>query len=80
MGVLQRPKREKDDSLMTPHTTVLLSYAHERYLGRPSCPKCGVLIPAPESSRYVKGGAILHRWSCNGCVYEFETLIDLPAT
>jgi ribosomal protein S27AE len=64
---------------MTPHTAVPLSYAHERYLGRPSCPKCGVLIMAPESSRYAKGGAIRHMWSCDGCVYEFETLIDFSA-
>ena len=24
-----------------------LRYVHERYLGRPSCPKCGELIMAP---------------------------------
>jgi hypothetical protein len=58
---------------------VPMSFAHERYLGRPSCPKCGDLIMAPESSRYRKGGGICHTWLCGGCVYEFETLIEFTS-
>jgi hypothetical protein len=62
---------------MMPHVAVPMSYEHDRYLGRPSCPRCGKLLMAPESSRYVKGGGIRHMWSCTGCAYEFETLIEL---
>ena len=29
---------------MTLRVTVPTSYIHERYLGRPSCPKCGELL------------------------------------
>jgi predicted RNA-binding Zn-ribbon protein involved in translation (DUF1610 family) len=57
-----------------------LRYVHERYLGRPSCPKCGELIMAPESSRYMADRGIRHTWSCDECVYEFETLIEFNAT
>ena len=42
---------------MTLHTAVPMSYAHERYLGRPSCPKCGELIMAPDFSEYLKNEA-----------------------
>jgi hypothetical protein len=62
---------------MTPHINVPMSYAHERYLGRPSCPKCGDLMMAPESSEYVKPEDVRHVWLCDGCDYPFETLITL---
>ena len=71
------PKREKGFA-MTPHTAVPMSYAHERYLGRPSCPKCGELIMAPDFSEYLKNEASIRHWSCDGCEYEFKTLIKLP--
>ena len=57
-----------------------LRYVHERYLGRPSCPKYSELIMAPESSRYMADRGIRHTWSCDECVYEFETLIEFNAT
>jgi len=63
---------------MTLHTAVPMSYAHERYLGRPSCPKCGELIMAPDFSEYLKNEASIRHWSCDGCEYEFKTLIKFP--
>jgi hypothetical protein len=63
---------------MTSHSAVPMDFVHERYLGRPSCPKCGELIMAPECSVYIKGGGIHHTWTCDGCVYEFKTLIKFP--
>jgi hypothetical protein len=62
---------------MMPHVTVPMRYAHERYLGRPSCPKCGELLMAPEASEYLSGYDIRHRWQCDSCDFQFETLIDL---
>ena len=34
---------------MTLQATLPMSYVHERYFGRPSCPQCGQLMMAPES-------------------------------
>ena len=39
---------------------VPMSYAHERYLGRPSCPKCGEMMMAPSASEYRDGCGIRH--------------------
>ena len=54
-----------------------MNYAHERYSGRPSCPKCGILIVAPEASEYESNGDIRHAWSCHECDYDFQTLVAL---
>jgi hypothetical protein len=54
-----------------------MNHAHERYSGRPSCPKCGILVIAPEVSEYESSGDIRHTWSCRECDYEFQTLIAL---
>jgi RNase P subunit RPR2 len=61
------------------HMAVPMSYAHERYFGRPSCPKCGELIMAPNSSEYRSGSDIRHIWACDGCDYRFETSIRFNA-
>jgi hypothetical protein len=58
---------------------VPMSYAHERYLGRPSCPKCGEMMMAPSASEYWSGCGIRHAWVCDACDYGFETLICLDA-
>jgi hypothetical protein len=64
---------------MTLNAAVPMSYFHERYFGRPSCPKCGELLMAPESSEYRGNRDIRHAWVCDGCDYRFETLIN-PAS
>jgi len=64
---------------MTPHVAIPMSYVHERYFGRPSCPKCGELMLAPEYSEYRHGDDIRHLWACDGCEYQFETLIKFAA-
>ena len=64
---------------MTFSLTMPMKYAHERTLGRPSCPKCGVLMVVPESSEYVSEDQIRHAWSCDDCSYDFDTLVRLPA-
>jgi transposase-like protein len=64
---------------MTLNVAMPMSYVHERYFGRPSCPKCGELMMAPESSKYLSGYDIRHSWVCDGCNYQFETLIRFNA-
>lgn len=60
---------------MTLQVAVPMSYVHERCFGRPSCPQCGELMMAPESSEYLSDYNIRHVWACDGCEYGFETLI-----
>jgi hypothetical protein len=62
---------------MTLRVTVPTSYIHETYLGRPSCPKCGELLMAPEYSECLSRNDIRHFWMCEKCDYGFETLIRL---
>ena len=38
---------------MTLQVAVSMRYLHERYFGRPACPKCGELMMASQSSEYV---------------------------
>ena len=64
---------------MTRNIAVPMSYVHERYFGRPSCAKCGELMMAPESSKYLSGDEVRHIWICDGCDYPFETLIRFNA-
>ena len=64
---------------MTLHVAVPMRYIHERYFGRPSCPKCGELVIAPESSECLSGHDIRHSWVCDGCDYRFKTLIRFNA-
>ena len=57
-------------SIQTP-----MKFVHERRLGRPSCPKCGVRILAPETSAYIGDGRIGHTWLCDVCDYNFRTVV-----
>jgi hypothetical protein len=59
---------------MSQQVPMRMRFLHERYDGRPSCPKCGELMMAPE---HTEGGsqAVRHFWSCDGCDYRFESLI-----
>jgi C4-type Zn-finger protein len=55
---------------------VPMRYLHERYFGRPSCPKCGKMMMAPELTEYSGDDDVLHTWICDGCDYRFETLVS----
>jgi hypothetical protein len=59
---------------MSQHAPMRMRFLHERYFGRPSCPKCGELMMAPEYSE-CRSEAIRHFWTCEGCDYRFESLI-----
>jgi len=60
---------------MTGQYTVPMRYLHERYLGRPSCAKCGELVMAPQSSEHRRDCDIRHVWVCDACDYQFGTLV-----
>jgi transcription elongation factor Elf1 len=56
-----------------------LAFEFRRYLERPSCPRCGDTLLAPESSTLVAHGHIQHTWCCDVCGYDFETAIRLTS-
>lgn len=61
---------------MTPQVAMRMRFLHERYCGRPSCPRCGELMMAPELSECRDGVEIRHFWLCDGCDNQFDTLIE----
>jgi uncharacterized protein with PIN domain len=59
-----------------------MRYLHERYFGRPSCPKCGepMTVPEyPEFSECISGVEIRHFWRCDACDNCFDTLVKFKA-
>jgi len=55
-----------------------IRYFHERYLSRPSCPRCGELVIASECQEFsdrFSGVEIRHFWACDGCENRFNTLV-----
>lgn len=57
-----------------------MRFLHERYFGRPSCPKCGepaILPEHPEFSECRGGNEIRNFWVCDNCDNRFATLIKL---
>jgi hypothetical protein len=61
---------------MAPQATMRMRFLHERYCGRPSCPKCGELMIAPEFSECFGCVEIRHVWRCEGCENQFDTLVE----
>jgi hypothetical protein len=57
-------------------------FLHERYFGRPSCPKCGELMIAPEYPEFTEclsGDEIRHFWACDRCSNRFDTLVKFDS-
>jgi len=68
---------------MTLQIAAPMRFFHERYFGRPSCPKCGEFVMAPEYPEFVacrSGAEIRNFWRCDGCDNRFHTLIKFEAT
>lgn len=59
---------------MTLQIPMRMRYLHERYFGRPSCPRCGELMMAPEYTE-CRSKAIRHFWMCDRCDNRFESMI-----
>lgn len=63
---------------MTLQVAAPMRYFHERYFGRPCCPKCGELMIAPESLEFSacgSGDEIRNFWLCDGCSHRFDSLV-----
>jgi hypothetical protein len=68
---------------MTLQVAAPMRFFHERYFGRPSCPKCGELMMAPEYPEFTEcrsGAEVRNFWLCDGCDHRFDTLIKFEAT
>jgi hypothetical protein len=68
---------------MTLQVAVPMRYFHERYFGRPCCPRCGELMIASEYLEFSEcrsGVEIWHFWLCDGCDNRFDTLVKFTAT
>jgi hypothetical protein len=55
-----------------------MRFFHERYFGRPSCPKCGEPMMAPEYPEFStcgNGDEIRNFWLCDSCEHRFDTVI-----
>jgi hypothetical protein len=67
---------------MTLQVAASMRFFHERYFGRPSCPKCGELMMAPEYPEFsegVSGDEIRNFWICDACDHRFDTLIKFES-
>jgi len=57
---------------------VPMRFFHERYFGRPSCPKCGELLMAAENPEFTEcrsGDEIRNFWRCESCDHRFDTVV-----
>ena len=55
-----------------------MRFFHERYFGRPCCPKCGEPLMAaeyPEFSECRSGDEIRNYWRCDSCDHRFDTVV-----
>jgi len=67
---------------MTLQAAMPMRYLHERYCGRPACPRCGELLTVPEYPEFAERGngvEIRHVWHCDACDNRFDTLITFKA-
>jgi hypothetical protein len=67
---------------MTLQVAVPMRFCHERYFGRPSCPKCGELMMAPEYPEFSEclgGNEIRNFWRCDRCDNRFDTVVKFGA-
>ncbi len=64
---------------MTLHRAVPLAFEFPRYLGGPSCPRCGESLLTAEASEFLSEGRVRHFWACDACGQEFHTAVALAA-
>lgn len=62
---------------MSVHSVTPLDFEFRRYLGGPSCPRCGTSLLIAEASEFVSGGHVRHFWACESCGQEFHTAVEL---
>jgi hypothetical protein len=49
------------------------------FFQRPACPCCGDTMFAATATEYFGQGLIRHSWSCEICLHEFQTAVELPS-
>lgn len=64
---------------MTRQSLVPLAFEFRRYLGGPSCPRCGDSLLAAESSEFLSEGQVRHFWACDACGQQFHTAVTVAA-
>ncbi len=55
-----------------------MRFFHERYYGRPCCPKCGEPMMAAEYPQFFachSGDVIRNFWRCDNCDHRFDTMV-----
>lgn len=62
---------------MNLHSQAPLAFEFRRYLGIPSCPRCGDFVVCPEASEFLSEGMIRHSWACDSCGTEFKTTVTV---
>lgn len=60
---------------MNLHSQAPLAFEFRRYLGFPSCPRCGDIVVCTETSEFLHDGHIRHSWACDSCGTEFQTTV-----
>jgi transcription elongation factor Elf1 len=65
---------------MAVHSVAPLAFEFRRYLGGPSCPRCGDSLLAAEASEFLSGGRVRHFWSCDSCGQAFHTAVEVAAS
>ncbi|MEA2953930.1 MAG: hypothetical protein QOF19_2046 [Alphaproteobacteria bacterium] len=63
---------------MNSHSVVPLAFEFRRYLGVPSCPRCGQSLLTAEASEFISEGQVRHFWECDGCGQQFHTAVKMP--
>ena len=64
---------------MPQHSTAPLAFEFRRYLGGPSCPRCGDSLLAAEASQFISEGRVRHFWTCDSCGSQFHTAVAMTA-
>ena len=64
---------------MTHQSVAPLAFEFRRYLGGPSCPRCGDSLLAAEASQFISEGRVRHFWTCDSCGSQFHTAVAMAA-
>ena len=55
----------------------VVNFVFAFHAARPSCPRCGDSLLAPEIAEFVGVGRIRHTWVCDECDHVFCTNVEV---